>query len=129
MKRAARPAKRSANLRAAFLLAATLLLGGCAGPGGLFGLGDNAPLFPSSGLSAQRAGESVVPGRSTRADVLAALGKARVIHFESGYEVWVYRGRAADAALPGKTEFIVLFAADGIARKTRLRLPAKDDQD
>lgn len=126
MNRAARPAAGPPGLRAAGLLMAALLLGGCAGP---FGFSDNAPLFPASNVPAQRAGEAVVPGRSTKADVLAALGKARVIRFESGYEVWVYRGRTADSALPGKTEFVVLFAPDGLARKTRLRPPAKDDEE
>lgn len=129
MKRAPRPTRGSTSWRAAWSLAAALSLGGCAGPFGLFAFSDNAPLFPASDVPAQRAGEAVLPGRSTKADVLAALGKAHVIRFDSGYEVWVYRGRVVDSALPGKTEFVVLFAPDGLARKTRLRPPAKDDED
>lgn len=47
--------------------------------------------------------------RVTKAQVGKALGKARVIDFASGYEVWVYP----------ETQFVVLFAPDGMAAKAR----------
>lgn len=73
--------------------------------------------------------DAVAVGKSTRSDVLAALGNARVISFDNGYDEWIYRFAAEapanetparTAAVP-KTEFVVLFAASGIVAKTRLR--------
>jgi hypothetical protein len=82
---------------------------------------------------------AVSTGKSTKADVLAALGEALVISFESGYEVWVYRlagdppgqetrGRRVERASTGNArsatnpEFVILFAPSGVVAKTRLRL-------
>src|SRR5438309_5995734 len=50
----------------------------------------------------------------TRAQARAALGDAKVMRFDSGYEIWAYDWAASD--------FIVLFAPDGRAAKSRLRL-------
>ena len=89
-------------------------------------------------LPAERIKDTVSPGRSTKADVLAALGEALVISFESGYEVWVYRlaqdrpaqgahgrrvVRADSARSTMNPEFVILFAPSGIVSKTRVRLP------
>jgi hypothetical protein len=54
-------------------------------------------------------------GKSTKAEVLAALGETLVISFDSGYEVWVYRLRAPAA------EFVILFAPSGVVARTRVR--------
>ena len=81
-------------------------------------------------VSARRAADAVVIGRSTRADVLAALGQTQVISFDSGFEVWVYRlagdtsagdiaRRRADAE--SRAEFVILFAPSGLVTKTRIR--------
>jgi len=88
-------------------------------------------------VSAQSAKDAVTIGKSTKADVLAALGKTQVIRFDSGFEVWVYQylgdapakagaaerpERAASAQGPaGKSEFVVLFARSGVVAKTRIR--------
>ena len=50
---------------------------------------------------------------SSKADVRAALGDATVVDFASGYEVWVYRERAA--------ELVMLFDPSGELTKMRVR--------
>jgi hypothetical protein len=50
----------------------------------------------------------------TKAETIAALGAAKVMRFDSGYEIWAYEWAESD--------FIVLFAPDGRAAKSRLRL-------
>ena len=72
-------------------------------------------------LSAQAARDAVSAGKSTKADVRAALGEALVIDFDSGYEVWVYRERLREKAPPPPTELVLLFAPSGILAKTRIR--------
>jgi len=87
--------------------------------------------------------QSIRTGQSTKADVVAALGSTKILRFDSGFEVWVYRlddkpaaempgldslaskvisgpgsrGQRAD----GSAEFIVLFARSGVVAKTRVR--------
>lgn len=83
-----------------------------------------APLRPGETLSAQAAKDALTVGKSTKADVRAALGEALVIDFASGYEVWVYRERPAKkekAPPPPPTELVLLFAPSGILAKTRIR--------
>jgi len=109
--------------RAAVPLAAfCLLTAGCAGPAGLWlGQADAVPLFRERTLSVQDARDAIAPGRSTKAETLAALGKATVVKFDSGYEVWVYRGNLAGGQPTAKTEFVILFGPDGVLKKTRVR--------
>ena len=95
-------------------------LAGCAGPFGAFGSADSAPTFRDASLTMQGAKESVAIGSATKADVLAALGSGKVVKFDSGFEVWVYKdGRASTAA--DKAEFVILFTPSGIVKKTRIR--------
>ena len=63
------------------------------------------------------------PGRNTRSDLAAALPKATVIRFDSGYEVWVDRGKPdrKDADVP---ERVILVNPSGVVAKARVRLPA-----
>jgi hypothetical protein len=63
---------------------------------------------------------SVMPGMS-RAQVAALLGRANVIRFDSGWEVWVYRWPGADRSTRGATELVVLFDAQGAVKKSRIR--------
>ena len=106
------------------LAALCLLLAGCAGPAGLlFGSAETVPLFRDKALSVQDARDLLAPGRSTKAETLAALGKATVVKFDSGYEVWAYRGTVPDSLSTAKTEFIILFGPDGVLKKTRTRAP------
>ena len=95
-------------------------LAGCAGPAGPFGSDARAPPFRDPGMSMQSAKDLVVLGQSTRADVLAALGPATVVKFDSGSEVWVYRARSPESKIE-PAEFVLLFAPSGIVKKTRLR--------
>jgi hypothetical protein len=81
----------------------------------------DTPLGPGEIRSA-RAGESALAvGKSTKADVLAALGEATVVDFASGYEVWVYRERAQEKEPAPKAELVLLFAPSGILTRTRVR--------
>jgi hypothetical protein len=92
----------------------------------------------SRAIPTDRAKHAVVIGKSTRADVVAALGETLVIRFDNGFEVWVYRldndtpGRgalgprarrsASEKAGPGTSaEFVILFTPSGLVAKTRIR--------
>ena len=99
--------------------ACCLWLAGCAGPG-MFGGGPDAPPFSNPLMSMQSASDSIIIGKSSKADVMTALGAATVINFDSGYEVWVYRAKSREPA-EAKAEFVILFSPDGVVRKTRLR--------
>src|SRR5262245_33490381 len=97
-------------------------------------------------IAADRIRNAVAVGRSTKGDVIAALGETLVIRFESGFEVWIYR-LASDK--PDKTaqawgsdrggsekpeartasEFVVLFAPSGLVAKMRVRpAPLRKDE-
>ena len=107
---------------ATVLVPSCLLLGGCAGlPGSQT---EPTPLFRDKAMSVPNATDRLVIGRSTREDVQAALGNARVVRFDSGYEVWAYRGVAPGSVAPGVTEFVILFGADGVLKKSRVRAPS-----
>ena len=99
-------------------------LAGCAGPAGLFSSDTRAPPFRDPGMAMQSAKDLVVTGQATRADVLAVLGPATVVQFDSGYEVWVYREKSPESRVD-PAEFVLLFTPSGIVKKTRLR-PAYD---
>ncbi len=108
-----------------------------------------AAVPPSNTISARNARDAITIEKSTRAEVIAALGKTTVISFDSGFEVWVYQikgdrvtGETAAKAswwerfahagsekgTLGKTEFVVLFAPSGVVTKTRIR-PAPPSSD
>ena len=94
-----------------------LALAGCAGgPGGEASV---AP-FRDKNMSLKSADGIVAAGTSNKAGVLAALGPATVVKLDSGYEVWAYRDKPARAAVPGN-EFVILFAPNGVVKKTRVR--------
>lgn len=101
-----------------FLLIGVLLVG-CAQTGSLR---EDAPgLIQARGMTPQTARDKITVGRSTKADVAAALGRATVIPFDSGYEVWVYRWAGAQPTTRAATELVVLFEPSGLVRKTRIR--------
>jgi hypothetical protein len=88
-------------------------------------------------ISAHNAKDAITIGKSTKADVIAALGKTTVISFDSGFEVWLYQVAGDTPVKPrwwelfghagsekrtlGKAEFVVLFAPSGVVTKTRIR--------
>ena len=92
-----------------------------------------AKVIPADGMK-----DAVAIGKSTKADVIASLGETRVISFDTGYEVWIYRlandtpANAAPAQRIARTdsgkawprtpaEFVILFAPSGLVAKTRIR--------
>jgi hypothetical protein len=114
--------------RASAACAFIACVSGCAAPGG-----------PLTTVTAPNARDAIIIGKSTKADVMAALGKTTAIRFDSGYEVWVYRVTGGISASLGgggpfrradsdkraldRTEFVVLFAPSGVVAKTRIRPP------
>jgi len=65
--------------------------------------------------------QAVVPGRTTRADLLATFGATRSVVFDSGYEAWLYQSPAGAGQY---AEFVILLGPDGVVRKARQRAPA-----
>jgi hypothetical protein len=96
----------------------TLQLAGIAIAFSVFVAGCVAVGTPYAVIPPGKSSEAILVGKSTKADVLAALGKTTVVSFESGYEVWVYQSRGA---MTGTDEFVVLFAPSGVVAKTRSR--------
>ncbi len=117
-----RPRKAGRWYVAALLVPSGLLLGGCAILSG--SQAEPEPMFRDKAMSLQNATGAVVAGRGTREDVQAALGRATMVRFESGFEVWAYRGIAPGGVAPGATEFIILFGPDGVVKKSRVRAPS-----
>ncbi len=60
-------------------------------------------------------------GLSRGADVADALGRPIAIHFDSGYEVWVYRWPGADKTTRAATELVLLLDPSSRVKKLRLR--------
>jgi type IV pilus biogenesis protein CpaD/CtpE len=112
------PRPHNMPLRAWIAIALCACAAGCA-----------TPATTAGGIaSARDAQAAVVIGKSTKADVETVLGKAIVVSFDSGYEVWVYRERGASAGLfapsrKEKAEFVLLFEPGGVLKKTRVRMP------
>jgi hypothetical protein len=102
-----------ATLLATMSAAALTLLSGCA---------TNAP-EPGKVIEPDRFQQLVVPGRTTRAELLAAFGPTKTVAFDSGYETWLYEGATAR----GHTELVLLLDRDGIVRKMRARPPYPTD--
>ena len=97
-----------------------LVLAGCAGPPAVTREQATMPAFRDPAMSIQSANASIAIGTSTRAEVLAALGPASVVKFDSGYEVWVYRGKSPNTATK-PAELVILFAPSGVVKKTRIK--------
>ena len=121
------PPSMPCNRSLARTLAALVLclgLGGCAGYFELFKSENTDPPFRDQTLSMPAATKLITAGKATKADLLATLGQAKVITFDSGFEVWVYKGRYA-ADVPAQSEFVVLFDPAGVVKKFRVRRPQK----
>jgi hypothetical protein len=104
---------RPFSLSFATALAAATLLAACAGL---------APP-PGSVVDGARIDAAIVPGTTTKAALLAALGPTQVQAFDSGYEVWNYRSMDAGQ----RVEVVVLVGPDGIVRKLRRRKLGADE--
>ena len=92
------------------LLLASLVLAGC------------ATGQPTQGtqVAAERLASTIVPGRTTKAELLATFGKTKSVVFDSGYEAWLYQAPAGGGRL---SEFVVLIDPAGVVAKTRQRAP------
>lgn len=102
-------------LKAALATAlAAALLTGCA---------TRAPQ-PGTSVAETRFDQLVVPGRTTRAELLAAFGPTKTVVFDSGMETWLYTAPA-----PGgrSMELVLLVGRDGIVHKMRKRPPYPSD--
>ena len=53
-------------------------------------------------LTQESTGQLLVAGQTSRADVERSLGRGKALHFDSGYEVWVYefQGSPGSQGLP-----------------------------
>lgn len=110
--------------RSAGALAAAAALSAC-GAFGPSSIDDSAAGVMRAGAPAPAAAAAAVTPGSSKAQVAAALGRANVIRFDSGWEVWVYRWPGADRSTRGATELVILFEPQGTVRKTRLRPGAR----
>jgi hypothetical protein len=95
-------------------LAQALALAGCA----------SGPQEPGKLVPEDRFAQLVVPGRTTRAELLAAFGPTRTVRFDSGVETWLYE---AQAGAGRHTELVLLLDRDGVVRKMRRRPPYPTD--
>ncbi|PYD87393.1 MULTISPECIES: hypothetical protein [Massilia] len=93
------------------LLLCAALLAGCA----------TQPAPPGSVVAAERLSATVMAGRTTKAELLAAFGPTKSVRFDSGYEAWVYQSPAGGGQF---SEFVVLIDPAGVVSKTRTRAPS-----
>ena len=92
-------------------LFALLLLAGCA----------SSPAPPGAQVAAERLQQAVVPGTTTKAQLLAAFGPTKSVVFDSGYEAGVSQSPAGGGQF---SEFVVLLNPAGVVAKTRTRAPS-----
>ena len=69
--------------------------------------------------SIPQAKSALAIGKSTKAEVSAALGEATVVDFDSGYEVWVYREQLKEKGKPPASDLVLLFAPSGVLARVR----------
>jgi hypothetical protein len=101
-------------MNARLFLISAVLLAGCV---------TNAP-EPGKVVAQDRFGQLVVPGRTTKAELLAAFGETKTVVFDSGYETWLYE---SDAGGGRHAELVLLLGPDGVVRKMRRRPPYPTD--
>jgi hypothetical protein len=92
-------------------LVLSLLLAGCA----------TGQATPGTQVPSERLAASIVPGRTTKAELLANFGKTQSVVFDSGYETWLYQSPAGAGRF---TEFVVLIDPSGVVARTRQRAAA-----
>ncbi|NRR30206.1 hypothetical protein HSX11_08385 [Oxalobacteraceae bacterium] len=107
----------------ALALALTIMLTACATTGN----------GKAKTLTGEEAARILVIGKTSKADVSAALGEAHITRFDSGYELWLYGvgvPRMVDSlpwfnlvlsSADNQRELTVLFDKSGIVRKYQMR--------
>ncbi|WP_313706675.1 hypothetical protein [Massilia sp.] len=98
-------------MKAHALVLALAVLAGCAS--GTIPAGTQVP--------AERLAAAVVPGATTKAELLARFGQTKAVVFDSGYEAWVYQSPAGAGRF---AEFVILIDPAGVVAKTRQRPPS-----
>jgi len=96
------------------ILGAALALAGCA----------TGNTEPGKIVAEDRFAQLVVPGKTTRAELLAAFGPTRTVSFDSGAETWLYEANAGGGR---HTELVLLLDRAGIVQKMRRRPPYATD--
>ena len=81
----------------------------------------SSPVPPGAQVSSERLQQTVVPGATTKAQLLAAFGPTRSVVFDSGFETWVYQAPAGGGRF---AEYVVLINPQGVVTKTRTQPPA-----
>jgi len=116
--------------RLIILLALPALLSACATA--------TTPALPSAASTPEGLRAQLIPGFTTKTDVIRTMGKGSATRFDSGYEVWVYDdkqaipellhwlpvvGKAASVADATRSvhELALLFDPAGVLRKYQLR--------
>jgi hypothetical protein len=89
----------------------------------LAGCATNAP-EPGKVVAQERFEQLVVPGRTTKAELLAAFGSTKTVVFDSGMEAWLYESAAGGGR---HAELVLLLDRDGVVRKMRRRPPYPTD--
>jgi hypothetical protein len=100
--------------RLLMIVSTVLALNGCA----------TGPEEPGKTVAEDRFAQLVVPGRTTRAELLAAFGPTKTVRFDSGYETWLYE---SDAGAGRHTELVLLLDRAGVVQKMRRRAPYPTD--
>lgn len=102
-------------MKAYAILLSLILLGGCA----------TGKVTPGTQVPAERLAAAVVPGQTTRAELLTRFGATKTVVFDSGYEAWLYQSPAGGGRF---SEFVILLDPRGVVAKTRQRAPAASDR-
>jgi hypothetical protein len=100
--------------RAILFLSIVLALGGCA----------TSSNEPGKIVAEDRFAQTVVPGRTTRTELMAAFGPTKAIVFDSGMEAWLYEANAGGGR---HTELVLLLDRTGVVQKMRKRPPYPTD--
>jgi hypothetical protein len=89
-------------------------------------------------LSAERAAQTIVIGKSAKADISATFGQASITPYPGGQEVWLYQlgyPRAVDSlpyvnlvisSADNRKELTILFGRDGLVKKYQLMDRARE---
>ena len=101
-------------MKAQVPLLSLALLAGCA----------TGNVTPGTQVPAERLA-GVVPGQTTKAELLARFGATKAVVFDSGYETWLYQSPAGAGRF---SEFVILLDPRGVVAKTRRRAPSATDR-
>ena len=99
------------NTLRALPLACILATGGCA---------TQSAAPPGRQIDGAQLDSRVIPGATTRAQLLEWFGPTTHVRFDSGHESWLYQVPSGSGTF---SEFVILLNPQGIVSKTRRRAP------